>query len=127
MSDELIVIVGNDGPLPRNKITKGFWDYTEEQGLKKKGRIITCDAALKKIWTDKEEIHMYDVQKGLKVHITTMTKDEEHKWRLKNPTKFNDHYDTNKTQTKNKIHKVHNIKSINQNQNQIKLLYQYHQ
>ena len=29
MSDTLKKIVGKEGPLARNKITKGFWDYTE--------------------------------------------------------------------------------------------------
>ena len=47
----------------------------QTHGLKKKGRIIRCDAKLKAIWGDDvDEIHMYSVQRGLKEHITTMTK-----------------------------------------------------
>eukprot|EP00484_Ammonia_sp_Unknown_P030485 CAMPEP_0197038780 /NCGR_PEP_ID=MMETSP1384-20130603/15667_1 /TAXON_ID=29189 /ORGANISM="Ammonia sp." /LENGTH=557 /DNA_ID=CAMNT_0042469267 /DNA_START=59 /DNA_END=1732 /DNA_ORIENTATION=- len=91
MSDELRAVVGKDGPMPRNKITKGFWDYTEAHGLKRKGRIILCDVALKKIWGEHvEQIHMYSVQKGLKEHITTMNKEEEKRYKLANPHLFDE-------------------------------------
>ena len=62
--------------------------------MKKKGRIIICDDNLKKIWGENvDEIHMYSVQKGLKEHITTMSKDEEKKYREENPHLFQDELD----------------------------------
>eukprot|EP01083_Nonionella_stella_P271435 919728_1 len=89
MSDELKAIVGDEYCLQRNKITKGFWDYTKVENLKKPGRIIICDEKLKKIWGDEtEQIHMFQVQKGLKAHITTMSKQEEKEYKLENPHLF---------------------------------------
>jgi len=91
MSEELKAIVGKEGPLPRNVITRLFWHYTEVNGLKKKGRIIACDDKLKKIWGDDvNEIHMYSVQRGLKEHITTMSKEEENKYKREHPHLFDD-------------------------------------
>jgi len=91
MSEELKAIVGKEGPLPRNIITRLFWHYTEVNGLKKKGRIIACDDKLKKIWGDDvNEIHMYSVQRGLKEHITTMSKEEENKYKEEHPHLFED-------------------------------------
>merc|ERR1712130_364032 len=89
MSQELKDIVGFDGPLARNCITKKFWDYTEKNGLKKPGRIIMTDEKLKSVWGQNvEQIHMYSVQKGLKEHITTMSKEEEEKYKQQNPHLF---------------------------------------
>eukprot|EP01083_Nonionella_stella_P145561 456374_1 len=89
MSKDLQDIVGDDRPLARNKITKGFWNYLEHKKLKLPGRIIQTDEKLKKIWgNDVETIHMYSVQKGLKAHITTMSKDLESKYKKENPHLF---------------------------------------
>merc|ERR1719362_1625427 len=110
MSQELKDIVGSTAPLPRNKITKGFWDYTEANGLKKPGRIIVCDDKLKKIWgNDVESIHMYAVQKGLKEHITTMSKEEEKKYKEKNPHLFMDEIEDEKKEKK-KVKKKNGLK-----------------
>lgn len=90
LSEELQAIVGKQGPMPRNVITRGFWEYAQTNGLKT-GRIIRCDAKLKTIWgEDVDEIHMYSVQKGLKGHIRSMTKNEEDTYRKEHPNLFSD-------------------------------------
>ena len=90
-----------------------FFCFCQNHKLKKPGRIITCDANLKKIWGDDiNEIHMYSVQKGLKSHITTMSKEAEHNYRLENPHLFKDD-DDYKNNTNNKQNNTNN-KTINE-------------
>merc|ERR1712013_288215 len=86
MSADLQAIIGVDGPMPRNKIIKAFWDYCERNGLKRKGRLICCDAKLKRIYgEDTQKVHLYDVQSGLSRHITIMTREEEAQHKREHP------------------------------------------
>ena len=68
-----------------------FVFFLKANDLKRKGRIIICDDKLKAIFGENtEQIHMYDVQKGLKEHITTMSKEKEKRYREENPDLFED-------------------------------------
>ena len=69
--DEALAKVVGSTPIPRGELTKKLWDYIMKNGLQDatNRRMINADAALKVIFSGKEQVSMFEMTKLVSGHI----------------------------------------------------------
>ncbi len=69
--DEALAKVVGSTPIPRGELTKKLWDYIKKNGLQDatNRRMINADAALKVIFSGKEQVSMFEMTKLVSGHI----------------------------------------------------------
>jgi len=70
--DAALAAVVGEKPLSRPKIVKKLWDYIKSNKLQdtKNRRAINCDAKLKGIFENKDQITMFEMNKMIGKHIS---------------------------------------------------------
>jgi upstream activation factor subunit UAF30 len=68
--DKLAAVVGSR-PLPRSELTKKLWDYIKKNGLqdKKKRTQINADDALRRVFSGKRQVGMFEMAKLVGRHL----------------------------------------------------------
>jgi chromatin remodeling complex protein RSC6 len=68
--DKLAAVVGSR-PLPRSELTKKLWDYIKKNGLqdKKKRTRINADYALRRVFSGKRQVGMFEMSKLVGRHV----------------------------------------------------------
>ncbi|HEV7424474.1 MAG TPA: SWIB/MDM2 domain-containing protein [Candidatus Paceibacterota bacterium] len=71
ISPELAEIVGA-GPMPRSEVVKALWVYIKKNNLQdpKNKRNINADAALKKVFSGKAVVNMFEMTKLVSKHLS---------------------------------------------------------
>jgi len=69
-SDALAAVVGSK-PLARTEVVKKLWDYIKKNNLQDKAnkRMINSDEALAKIFDNKKQISMFEMNKLIAKHL----------------------------------------------------------
>jgi chromatin remodeling complex protein RSC6 len=69
-SPALAEVIGTKA-IPRTEIVKKIWDYIKKNNLqdKKNRRMINADAKLKPVFSNKEQISMFELAKLLNKHV----------------------------------------------------------
>ncbi|NJD10341.1 MAG: hypothetical protein FIB01_07805 [Gemmatimonadetes bacterium] len=68
MPDAALGAVVGAQPMPRTEITKKLWEYLKAKGLQK-GRTITADENLQKVFDGKKQVDMIEMTKLVAKHI----------------------------------------------------------
>jgi chromatin remodeling complex protein RSC6 len=70
-SAALGAVVGEKA-MPRTEVTKKIWAYIKRKGLqdKKNRRMINADEALKKVFSGKTQVSMFDMTKYVNKHLS---------------------------------------------------------
>ena len=71
ISADLAVVVGK-GPMPRSEVVKKIWVYIKSNGLQdsKNRRNINADANLKKVFSGKATVSMFEMTKLVSKHLS---------------------------------------------------------
>ncbi len=71
LSEELEAVVGK-GPMPRSEVVKALWVYIKKNNLQdeKNKRNINADAALKKVFSGKDMVNMFEMTKLVSKHLS---------------------------------------------------------
>jgi upstream activation factor subunit UAF30 len=71
ISEDLAAVVGK-GPLPRSEVVKKLWAYIKKNGLQdqKNKRNINADANLKKVFSGKATVSMFEMTKLVSKHLS---------------------------------------------------------
>jgi upstream activation factor subunit UAF30 len=71
ISDDLAEVVGK-GPMPRSEVVKKLWVYIKKHDLQdpKNKRNINADAALKKVFSGKGTVSMFEMTKLVSKHLS---------------------------------------------------------
>ena len=71
ISPELSAVVGK-GPMPRSEVVKKLWAYIKKNGLqdKKNKRNINADENLKKVFSGKSVVNMFEMTKLVSKHLS---------------------------------------------------------
>ncbi len=71
ISDDLAEVVGK-GPMPRSEVVKKLWVYIKKHNLQdeKNKRNINADAALKKVFSGKGTVSMFEMTKLVSKHLS---------------------------------------------------------
>ncbi len=71
VSADLAVVVGA-GPLPRSEVVKKLWEYIKKNNLQDPAnkRNINADAALKKVFSGKDTVNMFEMTKLVSAHLS---------------------------------------------------------
>ena len=69
-SDALAEVIGSKA-LPRTQVTKKLWDYIKKNKLQdsKNRRMINADEALKKVFSGKRQVSMFEMTKLVSKHL----------------------------------------------------------
>jgi upstream activation factor subunit UAF30 len=69
-SADLAAVVGNN-PMPRTEITKKVWAYIKKHNLQdpKERRMINADANLKKVFSGKNKVSMFEMTRHVNNHL----------------------------------------------------------
>lgn len=69
-SEALAAVIGNK-PVPRTEVVKKLWDYIKKNNLQDKAnkRMINSDDALAKIFDNKKQISMFEMNKLIAKHL----------------------------------------------------------
>jgi upstream activation factor subunit UAF30 len=69
-SSALAEVIGSK-PIPRTEIVKKIWDYIKKNNLqdKKNRRMINSDAKLKPVFSNKDQVSMFELAKLLNKHV----------------------------------------------------------
>lgn len=71
VSDELAEVVGK-GPMPRSEVVKKLWVYIKKNKLQdeKNKRNINADENLKKVFSGKKTVSMFEMTKLVSKHLS---------------------------------------------------------
>lgn len=71
ISDDLAEVVGK-GPMPRSEVVKKLWVYIKKHNLQdpQNKRNINADAALKKVFSGKGTVSMFEMTKLVSKHLS---------------------------------------------------------
>lgn len=71
ISSELAIVVGK-GPMPRSEVVKKLWVYIKKNNLQdsKDKRNINADENLKKVFSGKGTVNMFEMTKLVSKHLT---------------------------------------------------------
>ncbi|MFH1423515.1 MAG: SWIB/MDM2 domain-containing protein [Candidatus Nealsonbacteria bacterium] len=71
VSEDLAAVVGK-GPMPRSEVVKKLWIYIKKNDLqdKKNKRNINADANLKKVFSGKGVVNMFEMTKLVSKHLS---------------------------------------------------------
>lgn len=69
-SEALAAVIGSK-PVPRTEVVKKLWDYIKKNNLQDKAnkRMINSDEALAKIFDNKKQISMFEMNKLIAKHL----------------------------------------------------------
>jgi upstream activation factor subunit UAF30 len=69
-SSDLAAVVGNN-PMPRTEITKKVWAYIKKHNLQdaRERRMINADANLKKVFSGKNKVSMFEMTRYVNNHL----------------------------------------------------------
>lgn len=71
ISEDLAEVVGK-GPMPRSEVVKKLWVYIKKNNLQdpKNKRNINADAPLKKVFSGKGVVNMFEMTKLVSKHLS---------------------------------------------------------
>lgn len=71
ISSDLAAVVGK-GPMPRSQVVKKLWVYIKKNNLQdpKNRRNIVADANLKKVFSGKAVVNMFEMTKLVSKHLS---------------------------------------------------------
>jgi len=71
VSADLAKVVGS-GPMPRSEVVKKLWEYIKKNGLQdsQNKRNINADENLKKVFSGKATVNMFEMTKLVSAHLS---------------------------------------------------------